>query len=262
MDGYQKFFTTRDSCEYFFGLMISDGHLGKLKGNKGRIAIELKKEDSKILHCLQSHIIPYSSIRRRERSSNFSKHFISETLGVYDFCFREFINKNGIPYGSKKNVEIPDWAVELPNFWRGVIDGDGSLGITSEGKCFVSFVTKSEYVANSFRELLLNTSGVDRTIKRNSRDAIFNLMIYNEEAQKLVKFLNYDSKLCIDRKKIMAHRVLSWVRPDGMRKRTWAIKRWTKDQDEFILNHSVEESMKHLDRTEQSVKMRIWRIAP
>lgn len=89
--GTKTFLPHRIAASIFFGLMISDGHLGRLKGNKGRVAIELKKNDSKILHKLQSYIIPYSSIRddllicvhRRNIFSSRSRDSFSEKSTGY-----------------------------------------------------------------------------------------------------------------------------------------------------------------------------------
>lgn len=44
----------------------------------------------------------------------------------------------------------------------------------------------------------------------------------------------------------------------------WRIKStkrdWTPDQDEFILEHSLEMSMEYLKRSKSSVQTRLWRL--
>ena len=37
-------------------------------------------------------------------------------------------------------------------------------------------------------------------------------------------------------------------------------REWTSDQDEFITEHSIEESMEHFKRSKQSIKTRLWRL--
>jgi len=37
-------------------------------------------------------------------------------------------------------------------------------------------------------------------------------------------------------------------------------KRWTKEEDEFIINHTIDESAEELDRTEKSVEIRQLRL--
>ena len=38
------------------------------------------------------------------------------------------------------------------------------------------------------------------------------------------------------------------------------IKKWDKEQDEFISNNSIEDSIIKLNRTEKSIKTRLWRL--
>jgi len=52
---------------------------------------------------------------------------------------------------------------------------------------------------------------------------------------------------------------LLWKRPKSMRVRSKQ-KKWTPEQDSYILTHSLKDSMEYLDRTEQSVKLRLWRL--
>lgn len=37
-------------------------------------------------------------------------------------------------------------------------------------------------------------------------------------------------------------------------------KFWTPEEDEYVLTHTIEESMTHLDRTKGSVKSRKYRL--
>lgn len=85
---------------YFFGFVQTDGSLNKLlKGrNKGRLFIELGKED---LHILKSfkRLFPsvYSAIRERNRDTNFKKNHKSYTLTICNMEFRNELNKLGVP---------------------------------------------------------------------------------------------------------------------------------------------------------------------
>jgi hypothetical protein len=65
--------------------------------------------------------------------------------------------------------------------------------------------------------------------------------------------------LALERKGTQKEKVASWVRPKTMRKMTRK-KFWTKEQDEYVLSHSVEESICYLTRSEKSVIMRLWRL--
>jgi hypothetical protein len=256
MDGY---FKTQECLEYFCGLVISDGHMRKSTRNRGCVSIELKDTDSDILSKLKNEILVNSTLRNRTRSSNFSNSFSSRTLNVFDKGFRDFIETLGVPYGKKNDVIIPEWFKFNSNFWRGMIDGDGSLGLVKKGYCFVSLITKSESVATSYMSLVSGIIGRSVNANRNKRDSVYNITVSNEDAKRLVNWLNYSSDLSLNRKRNKAKEVLSWKRPHGMR-RAHRQKRWSKQEDDYILSHSLSDSVNNLKRTEMSIKMRLWRL--
>lgn len=256
MDGY---FKTQEGQEYFCGLVISDGHMSKNTRNRGKISIELKDIDVALLEKLQNEIIVKSTLRERTRKSNFSDSFTSKILSVFTKEFRDYIEELGVPYGKKTDVKVPEWAALNPNFWRGMIDGDGSVGITQRGYCYVSFITKSEHVAKKYGHFVEFHTERVVNVNRNTRDSAFNISVYNEDAQKLIKVLGYSSNLSMDRKREKVKEVLAWKRPEGMRKAS-RHKRWTSEHDEYILKHSIQESVEALGRTKQSISMRLWRL--
>ena len=88
---------------------------------------------------------------------------------------------------------------------------------------------------------------------------MYNICIYKEDAQLLTKELYYDDCLSINRKYLKSKEVLEWIRPKDMIK-VDNRKFWDKEQDKYILTHTIEESMKYLDRSENSVKMRVFRL--
>ena len=256
-----KFFKTRVSFEYFLGLAISDGNMSKNTRNRGKLQIELKASDGAILDRLQASLKVFASLSYRYRSSNFSERFESKTLRICNKEFRDFILSSGMPYGSKLNVGMPKGMQNSSHFWRGMIDGDGSLGLSSSGLCFVSFTTKSQHIAAAFCKMCKDVAGIDKTMNRNARDDIYNLMVTKESAQKIVRFLKYDkTDLAVARKKERALSVIQWKRPNSMRKVTWEKRRWTADEDSVVMSVSTERASYLLNRTTRSVSIRKWRL--
>ncbi|KKM82790.1 hypothetical protein LCGC14_1315880, partial [marine sediment metagenome] len=146
------------------------------------------------------------------------------------------------------------------DYWRGIIDGDGSLGITGKNLPFLGLVTDSDNLAEQFVSFLKNITGKNKTLNRNKRDNIYNILISREDAQKVVKKLYYKDCICLDRKKNRAKEVMSWKRPKNMIKKTYKVREWGKKEEKFILSHSITESMKKLERTRSSVETRLWRL--
>lgn len=192
-----------DIESYIFGLLVIDGslYLSK-KGSKGRVTLEVNSKDSDIIYKLYN-IIPNSSVRQRIRNTNFKNNYKTKIFSNSRKEFREFLILNGFPvFRKSENVGPPNSTYDELHFWRGVIDGDGSIGITSKNIPFISFVTVSENLKNSYVKFIEKT--LNRKIKttRNKRDNAYNIMISGKDAIILTKILYIDNKngLYLERK--------------------------------------------------------------
>jgi hypothetical protein len=83
--------------------------------------------------------------------------------------------------------------------------------------------------------------------------------VFKEDAQQLAAAMYYEGSLALPRKWDKAKRVSEWVRPSGMKK-VENRKRWTPEEDNYVLNHSITESMLTLGRSEKSISLRRWRL--
>ncbi|WCS69027.1 hypothetical protein Goe17_01680 [Bacillus phage vB_BsuM-Goe17] len=255
-----KFDLTKPDFAYFYGFIQADGSLSEGTRNRGKLQIEVSYRDYSLLEKFKELLSYNSSIRIRERDTNFKEGYKSATLSVCSLGFREDLISLGMSYGKKSDSIAP-----MPNncsindYFRGIIDGDGSLGITAQGFPFVSLVTESDTLKDEYLAFLETVTGKTKTVRRNTRDNVYNIVVYKEDAQELVRTLNYQEGLCLDRKKKKAEEVLNWVRPAGMRKVTNQ-KPWTEEEDNYVLTHSVQEAAEHLGRTLSSVKNRKFRL--
>lgn len=192
-----------DIESYIFGLLVTDGslYLSK-KGSKGRVTLEVNSKDSDIIYKLYN-IIPNSSVRQRIRNTNFKNNYKTKIFSNSRKEFREFLILNGFPvFRKSENVGPPNSTYDELHFWGGVIDGDGSIGITSKNIPFISFVTVSENLKNSYIKFIEKT--LNRKIKttRNKRDNAYNIMISGKDAIILTKILYIDNNngLYLERK--------------------------------------------------------------
>lgn len=197
---------------YMFGFMQSDGSLYEGTRNRGKLTVELKQTDRHILDEFQS-ILPYnSSVRERTRKTNFSN---SSTSVIWTVCMKEFrdtIKDWGMPVGKKSNlIDLPKQNFITRDYFRGLIDGDGSVGITAKGYPFISFTTDSDNIIAAYIELLQTVINKRRTCNRNSRDNIYNLCVYRKDAQLLADYLYYEGCLCLQRKLDATKKFSSWT---------------------------------------------------
>lgn len=58
----------------------------------------------------------------------------------------------------------------------------------------------------------------------------------------------------------MAIEIINWVRPIEKKKIDFSRNKWTKDEDNYILNNNILDSMNLLERTEKSIRIRLYRL--
>ncbi|MFG2598873.1 hypothetical protein [Streptomyces sp. NPDC048462] len=246
---------------YMFGFVQADGHLAAGTGRKGRLSVEINVRDIAILHEFQQ-LTPYnSSITERIRSTNFAERHHSATWTVCALEARSLINDLGVPYGRKsRRITPPRVDFSARDYLRGVIDADGSVGITSLGFPFVSLATASTAVGAYLCFYAKKVTGAQRYISRNTRDGIYNIMYTMEAAVRLAEHLYYPGCLALSRKRDAAATVLAWERPPGLKPRA-KNRRWKPWEDEILLRlDDADSAAPELDRSVASCSVRLWRL--
>lgn len=121
-----------------------------------------------------------------------------------EFC--EKLIDLGYPVKEKTAfANIPNGAFDEKAFWRGVIDGDGSLGLRkSQGKRgmtpYLSLVTSSEYLKIGMCNLLNKVTGKNYSPNRNVRDNVYNITCAGNSALKVSSYLYEGSNIAMPRK--------------------------------------------------------------
>ncbi|MFJ9812736.1 LAGLIDADG family homing endonuclease [Streptomyces sp. NPDC101158] len=246
---------------YMFGFLQADGHLARGAGAKGALSVELNARDIKILEEFQ-RLTPYNStISRRTRSTNFAA--VSHTA-IWSLCALEARTKLsdlGLPYGRKsRRITPPRVSFSRPDYLRGLIDADGSVGFTRDGLPFVSLTTSSTAIALYLCHYTNRVLGIRKIPGRNKRDGAYNVVYLREGAVALAQHLYTPDALALKRKQRAAVDVSAWERaagaPPARRVRTW-----TPLEDSILLSAaSIEEAAIALDRTHQSCNLRRWRL--
>ncbi|MGW5179491.1 hypothetical protein ACWERY_34870 [Streptomyces sp. NPDC004082] len=247
---------------YMFGFLQADGHLAAGTGQKGRLTVEISARDVGILREFQ-RLTPYSSnITGRTRATNFSASHHSVSWNLCALEARTRLAELGLPYGRKSSViKPPRGAFSRRDYLRGVIDADGSVGFTGNGLPFVSLTTASTAIGAYLCFYVRKLTGAERSMRRNARDGIYNLIYTKEAARELAAHLYYPGCLALDRKRDAAASLRSWSRPVGMRVAPDR-RRWTESEDRMLLawGDDVTAAAKRLGRTEKSCAIRLWRL--
>lgn len=199
---------------YFFGLAMSDGHLRTETRNRGNLTIELNSGDEEIL-LLLARALPWPcAISRRTRQTNFGQNDFTAARWC-SLDLRTQLIDRGFPVGKKAHKCVPpNKDYDEYSFWRGVLDGDGSLGVDTNGIPFVSLVTASSDLADAYKAFLKETIGYAPTSSKNTRDGVWNIMISRQWVTPLVSALYSSGCLSIARKAAAAELCkASFIRP-------------------------------------------------
>ena len=204
---------TRAEHAYLFGFLQCDGHLSENTRNRGQMSVELSIRDVALLERFQE-LVPYpTSITTRTRSTNFVKHHTSAIWTLCALEARRELIELGIPVGRKSRVvQPPSVPFSTNDYLRGLVDADGSVGVTSLGLPFVSFTTASEGLRDFFLSQCRDLPGQPRHVARNTRDGVFNPMATRECAVDLSGRIYYQNCLALERKVTAARRAMNWTR--------------------------------------------------
>lgn len=178
-----------EEASYIYGLLLSDGNLSLGKGNKGKVSMEVSYRDRDIVYELKKRI-PGSNYSERKRATNFCEKHHSIVFYNCHLELRQWIMSIGFPPGKKSDIiSPPNVPYDEFAFWRGFIDGDGSIGITGHDTPFISVVTASDNIARALMNFYEQYFGLIKNVNRNSRDNVYNIMINNEDAQQVARSL-------------------------------------------------------------------------
>jgi len=191
----------------------------KEQGGEGRVSIEIKKSDRVILEQFQQ-LIPYNStISERTRTTNFAAASESAVWTVCSLDFRQTLTTLGLPTGRKSDIVVPpSVSLSEPDYFRGWVDANGSVGYTAQDFPFLSLTIASDAIAQAYLHFLASVTGKEKRVTRNARDNIFNIVVTKEDACAVVSTLYPLGCLALPRKEAKARAVTAWTRPAAMRR--------------------------------------------
>ena len=189
-----------EADSYFYGLLLADGNLTENINGSNKIQISLCKQDEYILRELKSFLNSSNKITTRKIESHTGvkeySHFCIGSVTLYERLVRM-----GMTPRKSCNESLPnfDW-MENRHFWRGVVDGDGSL-YYMHGRPKLKLIG-SEDVVKGFNEFCWKNCFTKRaTIVKDNRCAGLYYICFNgEEALQISNVLYSDSTVKLIRK--------------------------------------------------------------
>ncbi|TCU34134.1 hypothetical protein [Rhizobium azibense] len=200
-----RFDLMNETHAYFYGLALADGSIRGRNGDarlSGAVSIEIKQADREVLDILRERLPWQFRITDRTRPSPFNLvHGTFSALVCHAFDLRGQMMDAGFPVGKKSRICAPPKSdYDAKAFWRGFLDGDGSIGFTATGIPFVSLVTVSESIFTSYCNFIESVLGWRPAPSRNTRDNAWNITLYRGKAVRFAEFLYSGAVISMRRK--------------------------------------------------------------
>jgi hypothetical protein len=202
---------TPSAC-YWLGFLITDGCVS----DDGRISLGLATRDV-------DHLTKFLKFCGSSNSVRTSLHG-SVSIAIRSVAMSNKLKSYGVVPRKTFICEVlhPE-LLTSPDFWRGCIDGDGSIYIDKDGKSHVSFSTASEKFITQFKDFVKSIIP-DLVASTTYYRHCYNMSVYNTKAIKMIKHLYTDPCESLARKQLIA----DWVMKNEMLFRDSDVKRRTR----------------------------------
>ncbi|OGI64344.1 hypothetical protein A2642_04400 [Candidatus Nomurabacteria bacterium RIFCSPHIGHO2_01_FULL_39_10] len=194
---------------YVIGVIATDGNLSP---DQRHICIT-SKDYEMVVNCRKCLKIKNNIGRKARGGSEEKKYFI---LQFGDKNFFEFLLKIGItPRKSKTISDLKIPVKYFPHFFRGCLDGDGSLTIfTHPESKHLQYTLRICSASKNFTKWMLEESRKAFPIKGGSvfqtRKTYMHILRFGkEDSVKILKLIYPKNVICLSRKKIIADKMLS-----------------------------------------------------
>lgn len=201
---------SEEAASYFYGLLITDGCVSPT----GHIQLALKLSDKKIVEQFKDYVGGKAVCTTRYQAATTGGE---KKYGVFRFSFRDIyvtklLEEQGLVRNKSCNEKLPkfDW-LNNSHFWRGVIDGDGTVK-DNGGVCGTVSLCGGRELLEGFQSYAELTCGVvarDR-LKRDIKVKadFYRIAYHGDDADKILRKIYLDSTLFIDRKKDRAIKII------------------------------------------------------
>ncbi|MFU8873371.1 hypothetical protein [Micromonospora sp. SL4-19] len=190
---------TPDAC-YWAGFLFADGSVGYRPGHLPHVSVGLAQCDREQLVALRSFLGSTGSISAP-----------SATHGSCQFSVRSVQLADRLVELGRYQGNVDQRLAVSRDFWRGVVDGDGSIGMyrtKQNPRPFAQFrLVGSRRILEPFTEFLV-AAGLSRLSVRPHK-TIYNVGTTRRSAEKIIYLLYNDAAVALRRKAEMAARILN-----------------------------------------------------
>ncbi len=199
---HNAFDLATDECAYWVGWLMTDGCITKGKTHKYyKVCLCLQKNDIEILENFNSFlssnypILQYSQKNRRFKNGKY-EYFFSESarLAIPSELLVEKLAVYGVVPRKTFTAEVPSIFKLNSHFWRGAIEGDGSISIT-KNKAVISLIGTESICKDLVRFYEIKTGySLKKNPTKHKTSNVFSVYFQGKQAKLLGDLLYQNSE--------------------------------------------------------------------
>lgn len=185
---------------YWIGFIFADGSIIG-RGKPARVQVRLSERDREHLVKLRRFLGSNHAIRAAP-AGNYGG-YRSRPSVVFSVSSAQLARR--LESLGRYEGPIDSTLVRSRDFWRGVVDGDGSLGILASGYAYFGLVGSHRLLEAFMDFLQSNGLGARMTIRPDK--TIFQVATAGHTAERVISFLYEHATVALDRKAASAARI-------------------------------------------------------
>ena len=183
---------TDENTAYFFGLLLADGMVSK---DRNRITLGLKEQDKHIVEAFKNYLQTTNTISKRVKDG-----YVRFVLTVDSKTIKDRLTKQNLLPNKSTAEKLPNfnWK-ENRHFWRGVVDGDGSV-FAKQSSPKISLCGSFELLSGFNDFCQLNCFTKPSTIYSTKSRNFYTICFSGQEALSVMNKLYLESNTYLHRK--------------------------------------------------------------
>jgi intein-encoded DNA endonuclease-like protein len=132
----QIFDVLTNEVAYWIGFLMADGNVAAPKKTRGGV-ITFALKDKKFVELFKTFVGSDAPIKTQSNTRSFSGNYIIHRFQVCSTPLVQKLIKYGVTPNKTHTAKVSDELAMNPHFWRGVIDGDGSVSVNKRNQFII-----------------------------------------------------------------------------------------------------------------------------
>jgi hypothetical protein len=196
-----------DESAYWLGMLATDGCVN----SQNAISIVLQQHDAPHLEEFRKFLKAEHRVRFYDRPSGISSYAV---MKIVSRSMAEKLKGYGITQRKTHTLQVSEELANNLHFWRGAIDGDGSLGMMGKNQPTIRLVSASLLFIQQYKTFIERFTDAKPILRKSITkygNDFYSVNVHSKYAIELAKLLYPDGFPALSRKKERADKFKTMV---------------------------------------------------